>query len=289
MSIYQRLIVTILLGFFGLSSICPSFAYDTTNKNQGKVITSPKVDTSIPSWFKPMNSNNLNDWLAILPPELHHYKDANQFMVIPAMGMITPIVEIPSSSSDYLNATKGKNFDYNKYLVDGPTIFPGTAPVGTPGNTFIFAHSNYRHDKPGNFKTIFRLTYNIEKGDTILYFKKQGSQRTMYTYEVIQSMLINETDVWIMLPEKGKTQLTLSACWPIGTAKQRWMNKANLIKTTTLQYEINGINNSSSTTSTKGEESGKFIEYNPQQRFESIIQLAIQIALDAIKHITVTN
>jgi sortase (surface protein transpeptidase) len=51
-------------------------------------------------------------------------------------------------------------------------------------------------------------------------------------------MLINETDVRVMFPEKGKTELTLSACRPIGTAKQRRINKATLIDSKTIDYEI---------------------------------------------------
>lgn len=60
----------------------------------------------------------------------------------------------------------------------------------------------------------------------------------MFTYNVIQSMLVNSTDVWVMLPEEGKQLLTLSACRPIGTAEKRWINRAQLVSQTALDYEV---------------------------------------------------
>lgn len=214
------------------------FSYDITNSNQGKVVESQKVDTSIPTWFKPMETDNLNQWLSIFPAKLHKYRSSSQFMVIPAMGMITPIVELDHSNPDYKKAIKWWDFDYMKYLIGGPTIYPGTASVWEEGNTFIFAHSNFWVHDPGDFKTIFRLTYNIEKWDKIYYYKKIGSSRKQYTYEVTQSMLVNEDQIEVMLPTKWKKELTLSACWPIGTAKQRWINKAILLSEKNIDYEI---------------------------------------------------
>ena len=45
------------------------------------------------------------------------------------MGLIAPIVEVDEKSNDYQTAIAGKAFDYDKYLVDGPTIYPGTAKI----------------------------------------------------------------------------------------------------------------------------------------------------------------
>lgn len=265
------------------------FAYDTTNKNQWKVVESAKVDTSIPDWFKPMETENLNDWLNILPDNLKKYRKEDQFMVIPAMGLITPIVELETTNPDFKLATKGGNFDYNKYLISWPTIYPGTAPVGSPGNTFIFAHSNYWIDKPGDFKTIFRLTYNIQQWDSILYYKKENKKWTQYTYEVTKSILVNETDIWVMLPEKGKKELTLSACRPIGTAKQRWINRASLVDEKVIDYEVNQDTSTQLpnnpliitwTLSWKDSIWSITVEYNPNSRTEEVSK-AVKSALEA--------
>ncbi|HMY81034.1 MAG TPA: sortase [Candidatus Absconditabacterales bacterium] len=233
----------ILLTFlFGLSSICPSFAYDTTNKNQGKVVTSPKVDTSIPSWFAPSTNKDIAHWLKVLPYEEYRYH--NQYIVIPAMGMVAPLMELETGSQAYKDfiKTKGKSFDskaYNRLLVGGPTIYPGTAPIGTKGNTFIFGHSNYRVNEPGSFKTIFRLTYNIELGDKIWVYKKFDGKRVFFEYTVDISKLIGAHETKYMLPEKDKITISLSACRPIGTAKQRWLNRGELTYVEELDKVLN--------------------------------------------------
>lgn len=273
--------------------------YDITNANQGKVYTSDKVDTSIPTWFQPMQTENLNERLDILPPELQKYRTQTQFLVVPAMGMITPIVELDNKAPDYKSAIQWWNFDYNKYLVGWPTIYPWTASVWNPGNTFIFAHSNFWHDKPGDFKTIFRLTYNIEKGDKILYFKKTEWQRKLYTYEVTQSMLVNETDIRVMLPEKGKKELTLSACRPIGTAKQRRINRASLVSESPINYEIkqqanqvgvlpalNQPEQAETKTPTPPEKTAITMEYNPSIANTLGVKQATKLALELAKFLS---
>ena len=281
--IYIICLLIVLSQAIGLIAV-PTFSYDSSNKNQWPVRISPSVDTSIPNWFKPMKSNNLNDWLAILPAHLQKYKTQEQFMVIPDMGMITPIVELKSDSADFKSAKQWWNFDYNKYLVGGPTIYPGTASVWDPGNTFIFAHSNYWRNSPGDFKTIFRLTYNIEKGDSILYYKKIGWKRILYSYKVTDSLLVNETDVWVMLPKKGKKELTLSACRPIGTSLQRRINKAELVSESVLDYEIgtgSGAIQAPNTTSWSNDLWA--IIYQPAST------QAKQLALDAARKIILTQ
>jgi len=288
-----------------LSYTIPTHAYDTSNKNQGKVVTSPKVDTSIPWWFKPMETDNLNDRLDILPKNLQKYRTSTQFLVIPAMGMVTPIVELGHDNPDRKLATKWGNFDYNKYLVAWPTIYPGTASVGSPWNTFVFAHSNYRYDKPGDFKTIFRLTYNIEKWDIMRYFKKSGTTWKKYTYQVTKSMLINETDVWIMFPEKWKTELTLSACRPIGTAKQRWVNRATLIDSKAIDYEIRTTSSATpwwnkptiqepdkktwNSSWESSSESSLWILYNPIAMRVAWVREAVIVAFETIQRIGMTQ
>lgn len=235
---FMKKFIVILSFIIITNSLQSIFAYDYSNKKQWKVVESSKVDTSIPSWFKPMETDNLNDWLDILPDNLQKYRSEEQFMVIPAMWLITPVVELETSNPDYKIATKWWEFDYNKYLVHGPTIYPWTAPVWNVWNSFIFAHSNYRINKPGDFKTIFRLTYNIEKWDIIRYYKKENNSRKQYTFTVTKSMLVNETDIRVMLPTKGKKEITLSACRPIGTAKQRRINRAELTSEKILDYTI---------------------------------------------------
>ncbi len=244
----------ILLGWF-LPPVGNS--YDKTHKNQGKVFTSPKVDTSSPTWFKPSDNKDIAYWLKVLPYEEYRYHD--QYIVVPAMGMVAPIMEAKKESDDYKNAIKGnllgklmpnkkkctdpkKCFDYDKYLKWGPTVYPGTATIWSIGNTFIFWHSNYFHNDSGKFKTIFRDTYNLEKGDKIRVYKKFKDKWYFFEYTVTLSKLINADDIKYIGKLKGeedKVTITLSACRPIGTAKQRRINRAELTNLNELSLILN--------------------------------------------------
>ncbi len=42
-----------------------------------------------------------------------------------------------------------------------------------------------------------------------------------------------------MLPDGDKKEITLSACRPIGTARQRWINRATLIDEERITYRVN--------------------------------------------------
>lgn len=233
----KKLILVILLVFWLWIIFPQSFAYDTSNKNQGKVFTHKLVDTSIPDRFKPSDNKDIAYRLKVLPYEEYRYH--NQYIVIPKMWLVAPIMEAEKWSDDYKNALKGKNFDYNKYLVWGPTIYPWTAPIGTQWNTFIFGHSNYRIDRPGKFKTIFRLTYNLEVGDKIWVYKKIGWKWVFFEYSTTISQLIGAKETWVLLPEKDKITISLSACRPIGTAQKRRFNRAELTYIEELDKVLN--------------------------------------------------
>lgn len=229
------IIIVALLGLFSILS--PTWAYDYNNTNQGKIFTHPLVDTSIPEWFKPSTNKDLSYRLNVLPYEEHRYH--NQYIVIPAMGLVAPIVELDNKSKDYSNAKKWKTFDYNKYLENWPLIFPWTESIWKKEwNTFIFGHSNFWINKPGKFKTIFRLTYNLEIGDKIWIYKKIDWEWMFYEYNVTISKKIKANDTRAILPEKGKSTISLSSCWPIGTAKDRRFNRAELVSSMSLKSAL---------------------------------------------------
>ena len=216
------LISSVLLSSLSMEVI----GYDVKNTKEWKVYTSKSVDTSIPDWFVPKNTKDLNYRLQVLPYAEDRARD--QYLVIPAMWLISPINQLEKTNPDYRAAIKWATFDYDSYLESGPTIYPGTASVWETGNAFIFAHSNFWHAKPGRYKTIFRLTYNIESGDILYFYRKIDDQWYFYEYIVNKSFLVNETDVYVMNQVDDKSMITLSACYPIGTAQKRWINQADL-------------------------------------------------------------
>ena len=230
--------IAILLACFLFSPVI-SHAYDTTNKNEGKIVTSSKVDTSIPKWFKPSTNKDINYRLGVLPLEKYRYHD--QYYVIPAMGFVAPLVSLQKTGSDYKLATKGKQRDYNKYLEWWAIVFPGTAEIGQSGNSFVFTHSSWWLNKPWDFKTIGRLYHNIETWDKIWVYKKISWKRYFYEYTVTLSKKIKASETWILLPEKGKVTFSSATCYEYGTAKDRWAFRSELTYVSTLDKVLNPI------------------------------------------------
>ena len=68
-----------------------------------------------------------------------------------------------------------------------------------------------------------------------------------------------------MLPQKGKTELTLSACRPIGTAKQRRINRAELVSTQVLDYDVR-LGETSSNSVTYVSKTSDAMQYKPHEQ-----------------------
>jgi hypothetical protein len=47
------------------------------------------------------------------------YRNEDLYLVIPQLGLVTPIVEIPKGSNDEALMNNGQNIDINSYLNEG--------------------------------------------------------------------------------------------------------------------------------------------------------------------------
>jgi len=70
-----------------------------------------------PERFTPYTIQNapqeLDYRLSILP---YNYTKDVSYLVIPTLGLISPIIEVPKQSDDYLAMNIGEEIDINKYL-----------------------------------------------------------------------------------------------------------------------------------------------------------------------------
>lgn len=103
----------------------------------------------------------------------------------------------------------------------GPSHWPGTAWPGEVGNTVFMGH---RVTKTHPFRNIDQLV----PGDTII-FHIQGMKST---YSVTGSEVVPPTALSIVNPTETATA-TIFACHPPGSAKYRYVVRANLIDVTT--------------------------------------------------------
>ncbi|HLF40514.1 MAG TPA: class E sortase [Acidimicrobiia bacterium] len=99
----------------------------------------------------------------------------------------------------------------------GPGHWPGSAMPGAPGNA-VFAGHRVTHTRP--FLDIDLLT----PGDPIVVRTNDGT----FTYEVTEHLVVTPDATWIAQPTADAT-LTLFACHPKRSARQRYIVRARLV------------------------------------------------------------
>src|SRR5690606_38362366 len=99
----------------------------------------------------------------------------------------------------------------------GPGHWPGTAEPGEYGNTVIAGH-RVTHTRP------FRNIDQLGDGDEIIVNTSTGK----HVYKVTGSETVFPEDIWIVDQTPG-FKLTLFACHPPGSARQRYVVYAELV------------------------------------------------------------
>jgi sortase A len=99
----------------------------------------------------------------------------------------------------------------------GPGHWPGSAVPGQLGNA-VFAGHRVTHSHP------FRNLDQLVPGDEVVFTTTHGT----FTYRVTDLQVVSNKDTWIIKPTPEAT-LTLFACHPPGSAKQRIVARGILI------------------------------------------------------------
>ncbi len=158
-------------------------------------------------YFKPrINANNQNIEKVTPPAAVSMEAD----LLIEKLSINAPIV---------FNVNAGSNVEYLEALENGVAHFSGTALPNSPsGNTFIFGHSSYYYNSPGDYKEIFAKLENISLNDEIVITRKDQNQTFKYA---VQDISIVEAHNIEAFNQEGDKRLTLMTCWPVGTSRQR--------------------------------------------------------------------
>ncbi len=120
----------------------------------------------------------------------------------------------------------GNNKDaYNKALENGVAQLKGSAHPGQTGNAFVFGHSSYNSDKPGNYKEVFAKLNDLNLGDII-----EIQSNIVYRYQIKDKRVVSAEDVTVAAQNYAIKQLTLMTCWPIGTNKERLIVVGELLE-----------------------------------------------------------
>lgn len=143
-----------------------------------------------------------------------HSNDEGNWVRIPALKVNAPFAESISMQDQ----------DVLKTLATGVAMYPNGVHPGENGNVFIAGHSTGEPWK-GPYRFAFMNISKLKPDDTILV-DYNGNR---YTYVITDSRIINPQDTRFIESTGTTPTLSLMACWPLWTAKNRMIIESKLI------------------------------------------------------------
>lgn len=154
-----------------------------------------------------------------LDPPYNSAEASSNWIRIPAIGVNVPVKESPSLDDADVLAT----------LNTGAALYPNGVPPGALGNTFISAHSTGEPWK-GAYRFAFIKINELQEGDE-LHIDWKG---TRYSYRMFKSEIITPTVDFLVASDRPVPTLSLMACWPLWSTKERMLVHAELTNVTPL-------------------------------------------------------
>lgn len=141
-------------------------------------------------------------------------------ITIPKISASAPLID---------NVDPWNETEYRKALKNGVAIAKGFSKPGTPGTTFIFAHSSDSPLNISSYNTVFFRLFELKSGDSIeINYEGQAIR-----YKVSHSVEVWPSEVEALTKTSGD-QLILQTCAPVGTALKRLLVFADLQKESPL-------------------------------------------------------
>ncbi|MBI4049743.1 MAG: class D sortase [Candidatus Doudnabacteria bacterium] len=118
--------------------------------------------------------------------------------------------------------------DFEADLSRGVVHYPGTALPGEQGIVYISGHSSDYPWKKHPYKQVFARLNALALGDDI-FVDIYGPDGKLYNYRYrVTSENVYKPDDQSQFVDNSGAKLNLSTCWPIGTAKDRYVVTAEL-------------------------------------------------------------
>jgi len=137
------------------------------------------------------------------------------------LGIVTGHIDIPAIGVDEV-IREGVDLT----VIDrGVAHWSGTADPGGVGNMVLAGHRTI-HTAP------FRDLDKLEPGDDIFVSRIDG---VVATYRVIETLIVEPDDMWIV-DQTDEPMLTLFACHPKGSARQRIVVRARLVDAPVVMF-----------------------------------------------------
>lgn len=182
-----------------------------------------------PTWFKQKN-------LALAPQDITYRKNvlpyeedryADMYMVIPQLGLVTPIQQIPRDSADRSSMINGREISINKYLQWWIIEYAWSVLPWHWGKRIDFGHSNYFAADKWRYKTVFANLMWLDEQDEVWYFVRNGDQYTLYRYLVTASYPTKPSNTAALKRDGDGADALIFWCY-YGLAG-RWMVEATYI------------------------------------------------------------
>lgn len=153
-------------------------------------------------------------WITITPYENR--------IIIPKIGKNIPLIDIKQETVEGIDEL---NNIFMEELENGVVRYPGSAKPGQDGNTFIFGHSSNFPWMEWDYNDVFSLLDKVTFDDEVIVYYEQKK----YTYKIRTKEVIRPGDVSVLKRDKGKSEITLMTCWPIGTTLNRMILIGELV------------------------------------------------------------
>lgn len=141
-----------------------------------------------------------------------------QILIPPDTEFSIVIPKIGASARVFANIDPTDENAFLPVLLKGVAHARGTVFPGTPGTTYLFAHSTDNFWDVGRYNAVFYLLKDLNVGDEVIVFFH--NQR--YDYVVEGQQLLDPSNTQAILNSHGgPEQLVLQTCWPPGTAWKR--------------------------------------------------------------------
>lgn len=158
------------------------------------------------------------------PTENARARNSN-WIRIPTIGVEVPIVTSASL----------KDEDVLAALSSGAALYPNGITPGAIGNTFISAHSTGEPWK-GAYRFAFIRINELKSGDNI-FINWNGAE---YTYKIRKRDIVTPTADFLVVSDRPVPTLSLMACYPLWSTKQRMIIHADLTNITQLTKPVSG-------------------------------------------------
>lgn len=158
-----------------------------------------------------------------LTPPVNPAELTTNWIRIPAINVAVPVVMSASLEDKDVIATLDK----------GAALYPNGVRPGAIGNLFISAHSTGEPWR-GSYRFAFIKINELKNGDTI-HIDWRGAR---YTYRITKTEIVHPTPDFRVISDRPVPTISIMACWPLWSTKQRVLVHGELTNITQLTRPV---------------------------------------------------